>query len=558
MEMQINGNWFEVIVDPIFDAAGRYNGAVHIVSDITARKQAEERISEQAALLDAANDAIYVRALDYTVTYWNDGAERLYGWTRAEALGRKTTDLGDVDHEAFAAAHAALLERGNWSGELKKTTKTGRECVVFCRWTLLRDKQGRPREVLAINTDVSEQKQLTAQFLRAQRVESVGRLAGGIAHDLNNILAPILMVGPLLRDALASEEHRSVLDMVVKSAQRGADIVKQLLLFARGTEGQKVPLPAGLLIKEMAKIVRETFPKSITLTTEFSKELWTIMGDPTQLHQVLLNLCLNADDAMPDGGTLTLAAENVTLDECYARMIPEAKAGPYVVLQVADTGTGIPPEIMDKIFDPFFTTKGPDKGTGLGLATVLGIVKSHGGFIQVESRVGHGSQFKVYLPAVPAPASASSPAPAPCLPKGNGELILVVDDEPSIRNVTRQTLEKNGYRALTAAEGTEAMALYAQHQAEIQMVLTDLLMPIMDGVATIRALREKSATLKIIATSGEASKSKLKEIADLPLQAFLQKPFTAETLLVTVQKVLGGGVIPVGGAAERQRGPEAS
>jgi signal transduction histidine kinase len=281
-------------------------------------------------------------------------------------------------------ARRALLEKGNWSGELQQTTKAGKPLTVFCRWTLLRHEQGQPRKVLAINADLSEKKQLEAQFLRAQRLEGVGALASGIAHDLNNILAPVLMIAPLLRTTVQDADSRAMLDTIEGCAQRGADIIKQLLTFARGKPGARVPLPVRHLLLEFDKIIRETFPRDISPKVDASKDLWPLLGDATQIHQALMNLCVNARDAMPDGGTLTLGAKNATVDEAFAAMTPGARPGPHLCVSVADTGTGIAPENLDRIFDPFFTTKEIGKGTGLGLATVLGIVRGHEGFVQVD------------------------------------------------------------------------------------------------------------------------------------------------------------------------------
>ncbi len=538
MDLQTRERWFEVIVDPIFDTAGQYAGAVHIVSDITERKRAEERIREQAALLDAANDAIYVRALDHTVTYWNDGAERLYGRTRAEVLGRKIIELGEVDREAFETAHAALLEQGSWSGELKKINKAGKGIIVFCRWTLLRDEQNQPKEVLAINTDITEQKQLEANFLRAQRMEGIGALAGGIAHDLNNILQPILMTAPLLRETTSDPENCEMLDTVESCARRGADIIRQLLTFARGEPGVRVPLPVRHLMHDMDKIIRETFPRNIQLNINAPKDLWQVMGDATQIHQSLMNLCVNARDAMPDGGTLTLAAENLTLDEAFAAMMPGAKSGFYVCVSVADTGMGIPPENLERIFDPFFTTKEIGKGTGLGLPTVLGIVRGHGGFVRVNSQVGKGTTFELYLPASSEAKAAARPKHETLPPRADGELILVVDDEASIRGVVWHTLEKHGYRVVIAAEGAEAMGLFARHRAEVRAVLTDMMMPGMDGPALVRALRQQEPQLPIIGMTGVGEKADIKGLEALGLVVLLTKPFNSAGLLGVLHQAL--------------------
>ena len=533
----------EVTLGPVQLPSG--TAVMGIVRDITQRQRAaealresEERFREQAALLDAANDAIYVRALDQTVTYWNAGAERLYGWSRAEALGRKITELGDQDPAAFAAAHVVLLERGNWSGELKKTSKEGQERLVFCRWTLLRDGLGRPKDVLAINTDITERKQLEAQYLRAQRMEGIGSLAGGIAHDLNNILTPILMTAPLLRETVGDPECREMLNTVEACAQRGADIIRQLLTFARGRPGVRVPLPVRHLLREMDTIIRETFPRNIRLSVAVRAELWSVLGDATQIHQALMNLCLNARDAMPEGGTLTLAAENLALDETFAALAFDAKPGAYVCLSVSDTGTGIPREDLDRIFDPFFTTKEVGKGTGLGLPTVLGIVRGHGGFVRVDSRVGLGTRFELCLPASPEGKAAAAPDLEVVLPHGHGELILVVDDEEAVRAVVQRMLEKHGYRAVVAEEGEEALRLVNQHGQEIRAVIADMMMPGMDGPALVRALRQGAPRLPILGMTGLADQGGFKGLKDLELGPWLTKPFPIRALVDALHQAL--------------------
>lgn len=320
-----------------------------------------------------------------------------------------------------------MLEKASWSGEIRQVTKSGNEVVVSSRWTLVRDAEDHPSAVLAISTDITEKKRLESQFLRSQRMESIGTLAGGVAHDLNNILAPIMMSAPLLRQGLGPRETETLVHNIETSAQRGADIVKQLLAFARGMKGERVVINLRHMVEEMAKIVRDTFPKNITVQSKASRDLWPIVGDPTHVHQVLLNLCINARDAMPNGGSITIAAENMTVDEHYVNFEPDAKPGPYVVLRVTDTGIGIPQEILDKIFDPFFTTKEHGKGTGLGLSTVLGIAKSHNGFLNVHSEVGKGTAFSCFFPATPN-AKADPRAEKKALPRGNGETNLVVDD----------------------------------------------------------------------------------------------------------------------------------
>ena len=512
-----------------------------ITSDITERKRAEEQIRSQARLLDLAGDAIVVRNLNHEVIYWNHGAERIYGWPAAEVRGRRVTELVMKDSKPFEAAQAELLTKGEWSGELRQFARDGHEVIVNSRWTLVRDDADQPTSVLVINTDITEKKRLESQFLRAQRMESIGTLAGGVAHDLNNILTPIMMAAPLLRmEALPAADFDRLVDTIEANTQRGSDIVKQLLAFGRGIEGERVVVQPRHIIKEMVKIARETFPKNITLTTAVAEKLWPIMGDPTHLHQVLLNLCINARDAMPSGGALKVTAENVQLDEHYAAQDAEAKQGPFVSIRVSDTGTGIPKEIRDQIFDPFFTTKEVGKGTGLGLATVMGIVKSHGGVIHVYSELGKGTVFDVLLPAAPDAVAAEDKDVREPLPQGRGETILVVDDEPGIVGATGNLLERHNYQVLAAADGAEALTLFSRHRRRIRLILTDVMMPVMDGLALTRVIKKMDPDTKIVASSGLEHDARFDELRGLGVNAFLTKPYTAEKLLHTLRDVLAG------------------
>lgn len=529
--------WVEICSTPLLDAQGEVTGMMSILRDVTTRKQTEARLAQQAALLDNANDAMLVRDLEHRILYWNKAAERLYGWSAAEALGQRLIERIFCDLERFETAHRAVLERGDWSGEIRQLTRDRKEFVVLSRWTLLRDERSRPQAIFVIDTDITERKQLEAQSLRAQRLESIGQLAGGIAHDLNNILAPILMVGSMLREHVTAPETRPWLDALDSSARRGAEIVKQILAFSRGLKTEMLSLQTGHLLKDFVPIIRETFPKSIVLKTSFPRDLWLVRGDPTQLHQVLMNLCVNARDAMPDGGVLTLAAENLVVDELFAGKIPGAKPGPHVVWLVADTGMGIAPEHLDRIFDPFFTTKDVGQGTGLGLSTTLGIVRAHEGFLRVESTPGRGTQFRVYLPARETVLEPLN-APAEPIPRGNGEWVLVVDDEENIREVTRRVLERYGYQVLTAREGTEAIVLAAQRRTQIQVVLTDLMMPQMDGLALLRALQHVDFSPKIIAATGLDAEHQAHALARLGVHTLLRKPYRPEILLRAVHEVL--------------------
>lgn len=523
---------------PFRDAQGNVIGVLGISRDITERKQSENKIREQAALLDRAQDAIILRDLDDRVLYWNRSAERLYGWTSEEVVGRSIKDLIYRDLSAFNAATATVLEKGEWMGELQPCNRSGQPLTVESRWSLVRDEEGRPESILAINTDISQRKQLEEQFLRAQRMESIGTLAGGIAHDLNNVLTPILMSLELLRLGEQNERRLSVINTIEASANRGADMVRQVLSFARGVAGRQVELQVRHLLREMEKIVNETFLKTIRVVCDVPSDLWTVTGDPTQLHQVLLNLCVNARDAMPNGGLLTLSAENVKVDEQYTSLNLDARPGPHVLIRVTDTGSGMPPEIVARIFEPFFTTKEVGKGTGLGLSTTLGIIKSHQGFIQVRSEPGEGTTFSLYLPARTGPAEEQQNVTKDDLPCGHGETVLVVDDEEAVIEITRQMLETFGYRVLSAGDGTEAVTLYTAHQHEISVVLTDMMMPVMNGASTIQVLRSINPKVRIIAASGLNVEKMVTQATQAGGEHFIPKPYTAETLLTLLHQML--------------------
>ncbi|MBE9180322.1 GAF domain-containing protein [Oculatella sp. LEGE 06141] len=510
-----------------------------VQTELNERKRAEQTIREQAALLDVSTDAILVSNLDHRILFWNKGAERLYGWTAEEAIGKNVNLLLYREPlNQLPDIQKALTHRGEWQGELNKITKLGKPVVVESRWTLVRDETNQPKSILSVDTDITEKKQLELQFFRTQRIESLGTLAGGIAHDLNNVLTPILAIAQLLQFKFSDLDERSkqLLQTLETNAKRAAALVKQVLSFARGVEGKHTVLQIKHLIAEVRQIAKETFPKSIDVQTNAARNLATVRGDVTQLHQVLMNLCVNARDAMPDGGVLEITAENLTVDDHYARMHLDAHVGDYVVIAVSDSGMGIAPAIVDRIFDPFFTTKEVGQGTGLGLSTVSGIVKSHGGFIVVNSQMGQGTQFKVYLPAV---QTTEPVLPEELeLPKGRGEWVLVVDDEASIREVSKASLEAFSYQVLTASDGIEAIALYAQYREKIDLVLVDMMMPTMDGPITIRTLQKMCPDIKIIAVSGLVAFEQTALTNDTGVQAFLSKPYTSRDLLRTVHRVL--------------------
>ncbi|MDZ7991467.1 MAG: PAS domain S-box protein [Nostoc sp. EfeVER01] len=510
--------------------------------DITERKLAEQKISEQAALLDIATDAILVRDFQSQILFWNKGAERMYGWLSTEVIGK---DLYEIlypvgIHQQLQEPLKSVIESGSWQGELHKVTKSGQKIIVESRWTLMRDSAGDPKSILTVDTDITQKKQLEEQFFRTQRLESLGTLAGGIAHDLNNILTPILAAAQLLQGKFFQDEERSgqLLRLIESNAKRGAALVKQVLSFARGYKGEPTIIQVQYLISEIIQIAKQTFPKSIEFSTIIPEDICAIAGDTTQLHQVLMNLLVNARDALPDGGNINISVENKFIDEAYTRMNLDAKVGHYIVITVTDNGIGIPPKILDRIFEPFFTTKEVNKGTGLGLSTALGIIRSHDGFIKVSSNVGRGSKFDLFLPAVEATHSFKI-EDLDLLP-GEGELILVVDDEAQIREITTIILENHNYKILTASNGIEAIALYAQHKHQINAVLMDLMMPEMDGITAIRTLRKMNNQLQIIACSGLNSMEVFAQAADVNVQVVLSKPYTARELLNSLHHLFRG------------------
>ncbi len=442
------------------------------------------------------------------------------------------------DRERIALATSVKRKRGEYDERYRIQRGDGTLRWIHDRAFPVRDSHGTVLRIVGTAEDITESKQVEAQLLRAQRMESIGTLAGGIAHDLNNVLAPIMMSIELLKLQEKDARRLNILSTIEGSAKRGADMVQQVLSFARGVEGKQVTVQVDRLLKEIEKIANETFLKSIQVRSGIQPDLWVVQGDPTQLHQVLLNLCVNARDAMPDGGILKLTASNVRLDENDTAFTAEAKPGSYVLIEVEDSGTGMPPDVLERIFEPFFTTKELGRGTGLGLSTTLAIIKGHHGFLRVNSEMGKGTQFQVYLPADASQTAQSTQPIETVLPRGSGELVLVVDDEITVRQIIKQTLEAFGYRVLLAADGVEASSLFTAHQSDIAAVLTDMMMPVMDGLATIQVLMRINPQVRIIAASGLSVKDMVAKATRAGVKHFLPKPYSAETLLKILAEVV--------------------
>lgn len=535
--------WESAVISPLRNADGQITHFVAVKEDITEQKRTEAALRESEEsyrrLFELSPDAILIQK-EGRFAFLNPAALKLFGAERAEQLiGRPIVDRIHPDFRQIVAERISDINRE------QRPQPTMRQVYVRLDGTSLEVEaataplliKGQPA-ALVIVRDLSERTSLEKQLLRAQRLDSIGTLAAGIAHDLNNILAPIMLSAQMLQLGRPKGDEAEMLATIQESARRGADIVKQVLTFARGVEGKRITLQVRHLIREVQKLAQETFPKGITIEAELPKDLWPVIAEPTQLHQVLLNLCVNARDAMPDGGTLRISASNITVPEASAGLFAEGRPGPHVLIQVSDTGHGIPEGILDKIFEPFFTTKEQGKGTGLGLSTVLGIVRSHDGFVDVESKPGQGSIFKAYIPAVPGETVGKVDRTAvPSLPQGKGECVLVVDDEAAIRSITERTLTQNGYRVLSAANGREALAAIAAHPGGVQVVVTDIMMPVMDGVALIEALQQ-SPKLPVIACTGWGQQGIRARLEAMGVKMLLEKPYPATELLNLLPQAL--------------------
>lgn len=496
------------------------------------RSRAFQKIREQAALLDKAEDAISVCDLDHRLVYWNRAYAALFGQPPPGGRHLLSGD-GPEARAVWSTAGEAVRQSGEWSGEFEFLSGARGRVFVQSRWTLIRDDAGNPRSVLMVDTDVTDRKAIEARYLRAQRLESIGLLASGIAHDLNNVLAPLVMGLPLLQTRISSPPDRHLLSIMEASVRRGTAVVRQVLGFAQGVSERRGAIQIGHVVREVADVAGETFPKTIRFEAQRPKNLPLVLADPNQIHQVLLNLCINARDAMPDGGELTLSLDTVEVPETVTRLHPGTKPGRHVRLGVRDTGAGIAPELREKIFDPFFTTKGPGRGTGLGLPTVVEIVRNHGGFVELQTEVGKGSTFSVFLPAVAETEAEAGQHRQAELPRGGGEAVLVVDDEAAVRELTKAMLEAHGYIVFTAADGAEAVAIFAAQQTVVRLVLTDLDMPVMSGRATIAALRRIQPKIRIVAMTGTLNDETREGVF-----ATLNKPVTKQDLLVTVHDAL--------------------
>lgn len=534
----------EMTIAPLRDGKGEITHFIAVKQDITARRSGEKALRESEErfreMVETITQVFWIADAERTkMLYISPSYEKIWGRPR-EALYHSVDAWMEAIHPDDRKRLTNIAERqrkGDYDETYRIVRPDGAERWIHSRAFPVRDANGQVGHIIGVAEDVTEAKRLEEQFLRAQRLEAVGTLASGIAHDLNNILSPMFLVTGLLRSSLRDPKDLEYLRMIETSAQRGAGVVRQLLTFSRGSPGERMAVQPQHLVKEMCHIMSETFPRNIEIVPEIGAGLWSVRADPTQLHQVLMNLCVNARDAMPNGGRLTIGARNETVVDAVPHD-PPLKAGQYVVLSVRDTGVGIPDDIKHRIFDPFFTTKEFGKGTGLGLSTVLGIVKGHGGAVGVESAVGKGTGFRIFLPAETAaePATDAGSATAPA--RGKGQLILVVDDEQQIRETLEGLLERNGYRVITASNGQDAIAKINPRIGGLKVVITDLMMPTMDGVALLRVLGKHAPQVKVIATSRLGGSARQEELRELGVENVLPKPFEPEDLLRLLERVL--------------------
>ncbi len=537
--------WTEVHTTEFHDDQGRPIGILGVTRDVSERRAAAQALANEIArcraLLDVSVDGIHVTDLDGRLIDANEVFLRERGFTR-DMVPSLRIENWDIE---FSREHIRQrLDSFTTTPSIFETTHRRADGVSFAVEVRAKRVEIAGREVIyATARDITERKDFEQRLLRAQRLESVGLIASGIAHDLNNVLTPILLSTELLHMRYGATDDRVLLDPIESAARRGSNIVQQILTFARGAEGQRVVIEPKILLKELSTLVRETFPRNITHRLDIEAGAHGISGDPTQLHQVFLNLAVNARDAMPDGGILTLEVRNRVVGTNDLRAQPSAQPGEYVCFTIADTGMGMTPDVLDHLFEPFFTTKPRGRGTGLGLSTVHGLVRGHGGFVEVNSRLGHGSEFRVFLPATLTEAPNAAPlAPLASQRIGRGEHILVADDEPAILTVAASVLRRHGFIVLTAADGAEAMALLDQHGDRIAVVVTDVMMPKLDGVGLAAEIRRRNPALPIIAMSGliapapgDHSRQQLKALG---VTIVIDKPYGEAELMQAIGQAL--------------------
>jgi len=529
----------EVSVTPLFDAGGACTNLVGTVHDITERKQAEAQISEQAALLDRSRDAIVVFGLDGTVRFWNEGAVRLYGRTRAEAIGASVVDLLYRDRGQHEQAMPQLLSDGSWTGELIQHTSNGQELTVESSWTLLRDGEGNPEGVLAIHTDVSEKARLKKQVVLAQKMDSLGALAGGIAHDFNNILAAIVgHLGFAMRELPIDHSARKRLEVVEQATGRAVDLVNQILAFSRRQETNRKAINLAPIVQEALALLRASLPSMIEIQTDVHGQGYAVSADASQIHQIVLNLGTNAAHAIGEHGTLKVALRAICTGEGEQNGT-DLKPGRYMCLSVQDDGTGMDEATLARIFDPFFTTKDPGRGTGLGLSVVHGIVKDHGGIPRVRSRPAEGTVFEIFFPAAGTDSEGTESGPAFETLRGKGQRILCIDDEQSVLGLMLELLDGLGYRGFGFKDVREAARAFEADPAGYDAVVTDFAMPVVTGTELAARIHALRPDLPILMTSGHLTPEQTQEAERVGVRVVLPKARFIEPLAAALFQIFG-------------------
>ncbi|MGC9943460.1 MAG: PAS domain S-box protein [Verrucomicrobiota bacterium] len=525
-----------------FDSGGKPDGVEGALRDITARKHAEQSQARLATAVEQAAESIVITDTNGAIFYVNPAFEKISGYSRAEVLGQNPRLLksGQQPAEFYRSMWAQLKQGAVWQGRFINRSKDGRTYEEEATISPVRDATGEVVHYVSVQRDVTREMQLEAQLRQAQKMEAFGQLAGGVAHDFNNILAVIqLQVGLLKSEQNLSLQQLDFADDIEKAAQRAANLTRQLLLFSRQQAMQPHDLNVKGVVANMTRMLQRTLGEHIHLQFKFSEEPMYIHADPGMIDQILLNLTVNARDAMPKGGDIVVETSAIDFDEITAAQISQARPGSFVCLSVTDSGCGIPPEILQRIFEPFFTTKDVGKGTGLGLATVFGIIQQHKGWITVYSKVDQGTTFRIFLPRLTKSSDTNFIQFSAASIRGGTETVLVVEDEPTMRSAMRITLSRLGYHVLEAATGAEALAMWQQHREEIRLLLTDMVMPGgMTGRDLAQQILQQDPKLKVIYASGYAA-----EIAgqDLLLKAgvsFLAKPFQTQKLAQTIRQCL--------------------
>ncbi len=499
------------------------------------RHQSENRYR---AIFENTGTAIAILEKDYTISLVNEKFCRLSALKKVDIEGKmKWIDFLDKDDLTKMMEYHRLQKNNNYKTDTNEEfrfidTRSQTHHVLVA----IAPVSGTDQSIISI-LDITKMKDLESKYLRAQRMESIGTLSGGLAHDLNNILSPVILSIESLQNSVKNEYEKRLLHIADQSARRGIDLVNQMLSFTRGVLKEHIPLQPHYVIKEVIQIVHASFPKSIRINSSMKKNLWSISGNVTQIHQAMLNICINARDAMPEGGELSVVAENCVVGVDNEKKHPGIKHGSYVVMTIADTGCGIQDDIKDKLFSPFFTTKEEGKGTGLGLPTVSHILTNHNGYVNFESTHGHGSTFRLYFPAL----KSKSEIPVEhkkTFPCGNGQLLLIIDDEVTVSEMLYEILKSYNYEVLTAKDGAEGLATYMKHKDKIDLVLTDSNMPFLEGDKLIQSLTNVNPDVKIFLTSGSYPTNR--DVNDLqpPIVGYLQKPYTTNVLLTQIKNIL--------------------